>query len=516
MRGVKALAKGVVHPEPPFRIVEENGVKTLTPTQNLPQIVPEVQHAKTIDDVREILRNKQKNKPARVADQIARSATGMPHDPRIAPPASLEKQSGIARVFGAAVEGSPEYKHALFERYGNTMPQVVEKTGAQNYDQLTEAAYRKLAEETKQQFEQLPVRTTFHPGDREYATPSAMMKDVLGEGNLNVYRGGDSHEFLGAVDPETGLSSNEMFRAVHDAYGHVPGGQTFRPAGEEAAYASHAQMFTPAARMAALSETRGQNSFVNYSPLNAGIVTRMEDIKAQIAEINAAKRLVATEPEWGYKHREAKALLANSPLVSDLNARLREVGSQWKYAPQKPVLLPPEYLPAETAGGVPSYLKPVIQPVEGTALSSRGVHMSQQPDLTETDPRFYGTGHQGAEREFGPRRHPRSYFYLGEEGTVNPESLFAERTPYEAQLSGLYDLAADPVGLRALAEAWRREGRPDDSLDRLLQEYGYSGLVGSQWAPGQHPAYVFKPTPVRKLQKKPGNKGYAEGGRVNG
>jgi hypothetical protein len=59
---------------------------------------------------------------------------------------------------------------------------------------------------------------------------------------------------------------NDLFRAVHDIFGHAKEGHQFGPRGEENAWRQHVQMFTPAARAAMTSETRGQNSWVNYGP----------------------------------------------------------------------------------------------------------------------------------------------------------------------------------------------------------------------------------------------------------
>jgi hypothetical protein len=60
--------------------------------------------------------------------------------------------------------------------------------------------------------------------------------------------------------------NNDIFRFVHDAMGHGRGGVGFRAMGEENAYQSHAGMYSPLARRALASETRGQNSFLNYGP----------------------------------------------------------------------------------------------------------------------------------------------------------------------------------------------------------------------------------------------------------
>jgi hypothetical protein len=53
--------------------------------------------------------------------------------------------------------------------------------------------------------------------------------------------------------------TNDMFRAVHDVFGHAGTGRGVDRHGEEAAYRKHSLMFTPLARKALATETRGQN-----------------------------------------------------------------------------------------------------------------------------------------------------------------------------------------------------------------------------------------------------------------
>lgn len=62
------------------------------------------------------------------------------------------------------------------------------------------------------------------------------------------------------------VTHNDLFRAVHDFYGHAKEGLGFRAAGEDNAFRQHAAMFSPLARGAMATETRGQNSWVNYGP----------------------------------------------------------------------------------------------------------------------------------------------------------------------------------------------------------------------------------------------------------
>lgn len=61
---------------------------------------------------------------------------------------------------------------------------------------------------------------------------------------------------------------NDLFRAVHDFFGHAELGNSFGPLGEENAWNVHARMFSPVARRAMTTETRGQNSYVNFSGVN--------------------------------------------------------------------------------------------------------------------------------------------------------------------------------------------------------------------------------------------------------
>jgi hypothetical protein len=62
------------------------------------------------------------------------------------------------------------------------------------------------------------------------------------------------------------VTVNDLFRAVHDYFGHAKEGVGFRGDGEENAWRSHAAMYSPLARLALTSETRGQNSWLNYGP----------------------------------------------------------------------------------------------------------------------------------------------------------------------------------------------------------------------------------------------------------
>lgn len=67
------------------------------------------------------------------------------------------------------------------------------------------------------------------------------------------------------------LLINDVFRAVHDFFGHAELGNSFGPLGEENAWNVHARMYSDLAKGAVTTETRGQNSYVNFSGVNKEI-----------------------------------------------------------------------------------------------------------------------------------------------------------------------------------------------------------------------------------------------------
>jgi hypothetical protein len=85
---------------------------------------------------------------------------------------------------------------------------------------------------------------------------------------------------------------NDVFRIVHDIYGHFKEGVGFRAGGEENAWRIHASMFSKDALPAMTSETRGQNSWVNYGP--HGDTNRT----ANSADTQYAPQKIGLMPEW--------------------------------------------------------------------------------------------------------------------------------------------------------------------------------------------------------------------------
>ena len=147
------------------------------------------------------------------------------------------------------------------------------------YDQLPEddsanpevrEAYEALGREIEEQYRIMTevdgIEVTYMEDD-PYPSSVAMMEDVRDNKRMRVFKGGEPHPFLGPESADAnGITLNEKFRAVHDYYGHAAEGNSFGPIGEERAWVAHARMFSPLARRAMTTETRGQNSWVNYNP----------------------------------------------------------------------------------------------------------------------------------------------------------------------------------------------------------------------------------------------------------
>ena len=85
---------------------------------------------------------------------------------------------------------------------------------------------------------------------------------------------------------------NDLFRAVHDAFGHGLEGAGFRAQGEENAWQAHRAMFTGSAVGAITSETRGQNSWLNFGPHGEKNQT------AKVEDTVFADQKTGLMPEW--------------------------------------------------------------------------------------------------------------------------------------------------------------------------------------------------------------------------
>lgn len=145
------------------------------------------------------------------------------------------------------------------------------------------AAYSALIEETLAQYKIIldsGFQAEFIPTGQSspYAQPNQAVKDIVENNHMWVYSTREGHgagENLAdnpmlqptqyVISGQTALA-NDIFRVVHDFFGHAKNGLGFRADGEEGAFISHSSMYSDLAVKALASETRGQNSWVNFGP----------------------------------------------------------------------------------------------------------------------------------------------------------------------------------------------------------------------------------------------------------
>jgi hypothetical protein len=188
-------------------------------------------------------------------------------------------------------------------------------------DPAVKRAYDALAQETLDQLEaakQAGIDFSFIRGEDPYkASPGMGYADLAERGHLYVFPtdqgfGSDvafdpaNNPLLKRIGPLGDLDDatvNDAFRIVHDLFGHYgPGNPFFRAPGEERAFKLHSRMYSPEARPAMASETRGQNSWLNFGPY--GSYNR----GANAAETIYADQKTGIMPPWAYEKADGGAI----------------------------------------------------------------------------------------------------------------------------------------------------------------------------------------------------------------
>lgn len=138
-----------------------------------------------------------------------------------------------------------------------------EYEAAPSFDPNAVESFKHFARETSRQFDFLTrprrrgglgINVDVTPHD-PYSGAGEMVQDLAHNRHLSVLSTAST-----GSHPLLTNDENDMFRAVHDAFGHAATGRDFGRHGEEAAWMSHIGMYTPPARPAMTTETRGQNS----------------------------------------------------------------------------------------------------------------------------------------------------------------------------------------------------------------------------------------------------------------
>lgn len=180
---------------------------------------------------------------------------------------------------------SESHHHPVDKARGKAIAHEFEKMEHRPNDPVVKAAYNALIGETLDQFQYMKKAgikiSKIKPDQKNpYAGGSKdVFKDVKENNHLWYYPTEQGfgtqteikdHPLLqltGEMD-EHGqpMPANDVFRVVHDYFGHAKEGNGFGPRGEENAWLEHSKMYSPLARKALTTETRGQNSWVNFGP----------------------------------------------------------------------------------------------------------------------------------------------------------------------------------------------------------------------------------------------------------
>ena len=305
-------------------------------------------------------------------------------DPRI-----VEVAENYAKSAGIPFKTQANYSYVYPQKASRIAKAYEDMEHAPN-DPKVKQAYQELIDQTRAQYDALTkagYKFTFFDGNTDpyKGNPFNAMRDLRKNKKMAVYGTYDGFGTegitAGAVDDnpllqDTGLrwkdqkgkehpvTGNDLFRAVHDAFGHGLEGAGFRARGEENAWQAHAKMYTGLARGAMTSETRGQNSWLNFGPYGE------KNRNAKLEDTVFAEQKTGLMPEWVW----------NEAMVSD----------------EKGVTL--------------GKLQPDAQTYDA-------VHYGKQASLNKLLGDKYGEGLRGGERRRldmsdDPRIQKRAYFYI--------------------------------------------------------------------------------------------------------
>lgn len=144
------------------------------------------------------------------------------------------------------------------------------------------SAYNALINETNDQFKHilrtgLKVSKMKSGQENPYKSSKDLFHDIKNNNHISYFpteqgfgqKDATDHPLMQPtehINEGQPMPANDVFRIVHDYFGHAKEGNGFGQDGEDHAWKSHMQMYSPEAQKALTSETRAQNSFVNFHP----------------------------------------------------------------------------------------------------------------------------------------------------------------------------------------------------------------------------------------------------------
>lgn len=213
--------------------------------------------------------------------------------------ASFNQQAGLApdrRDYSTAIV-TPGVVGSVARAYNN-LP---------DFDPKALPAFHAMREEVKRQYDHMTrpesqggmgmqheVTKNDPYGDPDAGGTKKFFGDIR-EGRIKTFSAAST-----GGHPVFSNDENDMFRAVHDVFGHAGTGRGVDRHGEEAAFQKHAGMFSPLARQALATETRGQN----HAMINAG-----GQFQEQKVGLLRPSMSMVRFTDQGNAHERAQALL---------------------------------------------------------------------------------------------------------------------------------------------------------------------------------------------------------------
>ena len=359
-------------------------------------------------------------------------------------------------------------------------------------DPETLAAYNAMAEETLAQWQFVKdtgVQIEFIRLDQENPYPNGsrdVLIDIRDNNHLWVFPTDDgfgqeaiteadeaanpllkrANEVVDGVD----MRVNDVFRIVHDYFGHGLEGSTFTARGEENAWQAHVRMYTPLAARAMTTETRGQNSWVNFGPMG-------EQNRANPSDTVYAEQKITLLPDFVVEEGVAPDMESNSDVKNARESRRNypsgTIGPNTRAGTR--IRDGQAGVGGEVSESEESDFE-VTKPRTDEKGLTRLVHYSKEGAIDVVEPERQGTNYNAKGEEYTRRVsfpndfQARSYYGLnvGYPEGYRKEWLAGENA-YETfiPVDGLYDFIEDPDGFKAKAEAMVTDKVREISIENI-------------------------------------------------
>lgn len=256
-------------------------------------------------------------------------------------------------------------------------------------DPKVKASYAAMIKETLAQYQEIKATglkiefIDFAKTGDPYGNPRNAILDVVNNNHLWVFPtdigfGSDATAVDVSGNPllaKTGemisgreALANDIFRVVHDYFGHIKEGVGFRAEGEENAWQQHSTMYSDLALPAMTTETRGQNSWLNYGPYAEFNKT------ANAADTKYAPQKTGLMADWTQKSGRAFARKqADTPAFKEWFGKSKVTDGDGK----------PLVVYHGTRGDIANF-----SPKDGAALSpfslgNKGMYFTKKPGLAD-------------------------------------------------------------------------------------------------------------------------------------